>query len=131
MTVPWGSSLTSVATSLPYGVVQELQVSKLVKSGSNVSSMFSWVFVDCTAEKLYPYISVFDGKLNIISSLKSLQITLELTIVKKDLLHHICPLNKSKGLLKEIATFNITGKKLKPKLLNKKTNKNTTHLGKV
>ncbi len=47
------------------------------------------------------YISVFDGELDIISSLQSLQITLELTVVKEDLLHHISPLNESKCLLKD------------------------------
>lgn len=46
------------------------------------------------------YISVFYGELNIISSLQSFQITLELAVVKEDLLDHISPLNESKGLLK-------------------------------
>lgn len=52
------------------------------------------------------YISVFDGELDIISSLQSLQITLELTIVKKYLLHYISPLNESKGLLKHMVQQN-------------------------
>lgn len=51
-------------------------------------------------KKKNTYVSVFDGELNIISSLQSLQVTLELTVVKEDLLHHISPFNESKGLLK-------------------------------
>lgn len=46
------------------------------------------------------YISVLDGKLNIISSLKGFQITLELAVVKEDFLHNIGPLNEPKCLLK-------------------------------
>lgn len=45
------------------------------------------------------YISVFDGKFNIISSLQGLQITLELAVVKEDLLHNVSPLNEPKSLL--------------------------------
>lgn len=63
--------------------------------------------MDGSMAKLNTYISVFDGKLNIISSLQSLQITLELAVVKEDLLHHIGPLNKSKRLLKDNTRFNI------------------------
>lgn len=55
------------------------------------------------------YISVFNGELDIISSLQSLQITLELTVVKKDLLHHVSPLNESKCLLKDNTRYNRTG----------------------
>ena len=63
-------------------------------------------FVDGTVEKLDDtYISVFDGELDIISSLQCLQITLELTVVKEDLLHHISPFDESKGLLKNNTWF--------------------------
>lgn len=54
------------------------------------------------------YISVFDSELDIISSLQSLQITLELAVVKENLLHNIGPLNESKRLLKDNTWFNIT-----------------------
>lgn len=54
------------------------------------------------------YISVLDGKLNVISSLQSLQITLELAVVKEDLLHHIGPLDEPESLLKDDAWFKVT-----------------------
>lgn len=47
------------------------------------------------------YISIFNSELDIISSLQSLQITLELAVVKKDLLHHVGPLDESKCLLND------------------------------
>lgn len=47
------------------------------------------------------YISVFDGKLDIISSLQGFQITLELAVVKEDFLHNISPLDEPKSLLKD------------------------------
>lgn len=47
------------------------------------------------------HVSVFYGELDVISSLQSFQITLELAVVKEDLLHHISPLNESKGLLED------------------------------
>lgn len=71
----------------------------------------SQVFEDNTFEKLNTYISVFDGELDIISSLQSLQVTLELTVVKEDLLHYISPFNESKGLLKDNIWFSITDTK--------------------
>lgn len=64
--------------------------------------------MEARVEKLNAYISVFDGKLDVISSLQSLQITLELTVVKEDLLHHVGPLNEPKSLLKDNAWFNTT-----------------------
>lgn len=54
------------------------------------------------------YISVLDGKLNVVSSLQSLQITLELAVVKEDLLHHIGPLDEPKSLLKDDAWCKVT-----------------------
>lgn len=47
------------------------------------------------------YISVFDGKLDIISSLQGFQITLEFAVVKEDFLHNIGPLDEPKCLLKD------------------------------
>lgn len=47
------------------------------------------------------YISFFDGKFHIISSLQGLQISFKLTVVEENLLHHISPLNESKGLLQD------------------------------
>lgn len=76
-------------------------VSKKSHKSKFVKSESIQVFLDARGEKLYAYISVFDGELDVISSLQSLQITLELAVVKEDLLHHIGPLNESKCLLKD------------------------------
>lgn len=45
------------------------------------------------------YISIFDCELNIISRLQGLKIALKFTVVKKDLLHHISPLDETKSFL--------------------------------
>lgn len=46
------------------------------------------------------YISVLDGKFNIISSLQSFQVPLILAVVKEDFFHNIGPFNEPKRLLK-------------------------------
>lgn len=54
------------------------------------------------------YISVLDGKLDVVSGLQSLQITLELAVVKEDLLHHVGPLDEPESLLKDDTWFRVT-----------------------
>lgn len=114
MTVPWGSSLTSVATSLPY-VTRKIHANIIYTSGWSVKTytLKHWSKADQsrvqdTKVLLDAYISVFDGELHVISSLQSFQITFELAVVKEDLLHHISPLNESKRLLKDNTSFSIT-----------------------
>lgn len=98
MTVPWGSSLTSVATSLPCS--QKEIVSYIYTHCGRSEKILMWTYPR-DFQRLDAYISVLDGKLNVVSSLQSLQITLELAVVKEDLLHHIGPFDESKSLLKD------------------------------
>ena len=59
-------------------------------------------------EQITAYISVLDGKFNIISSLQSFQITLKLAVVKEDFLHHISPFNEPKRFLKKHQVYTRT-----------------------
>lgn len=56
-------------------------------------------------EQITAYISVLDGKFDIISSLQSFQIALKLAVVKEDFLHNIGPFNEPKCLLKDSIRF--------------------------
>lgn len=67
---------------------------------SNIQTLFRGLW-RVEVKSLNAYVSIFDGELNVISSLQSLQITLELAVVEEDLLHHVSPLNEPKGLLKD------------------------------
>lgn len=63
----------------------------------------------CKAEQVTAYISVLDGKFDIISSLQSFQITLKLAVVKEDFFHNIGPFNEPKCLLKDNIRFQELG----------------------
>lgn len=106
ITVPGGSRRTSVATSLPWKETRRKSSTHTLSKAGQIIQMVRLRDHDISAKT---YISILNGKLHIVSGLQCLQVTLKLTVVKENLLHHICPLNKSKCILRwQKNTFNET-----------------------
>lgn len=65
-----------------------------------------WIHI--FTKRIDAYVSVLDGELHIVSSLQSLQVTLELAVVEENLLHHVGSLDEPESLLKEDTEYSDT-----------------------
>lgn len=57
--------------------------------------------ISITKKRTDAYVSILDGELHVVSSLQSLQVTLELAVVEENLLHHVGSLDEAESLLNE------------------------------